>query len=209
VKEAIKLTFTTTEGITVKSPSVKIPFGKYTSETMEITPCYFDGFVEPKNKKYPKYMIPNSDGDWMVSCPTAHNDYVNRHNKRLKKGKLKHLIQLVKAWKYYNDVPISSFYLELRITKFAENKTNIEFNIDLFRVLKHLLTIDLASIHDPMGVSGLISSSSSNIKKQEAVSELQTAVSIAYQALIAQRDGKIDDAFHWWQMLFNGKFPAR
>jgi Second Messenger Oligonucleotide or Dinucleotide Synthetase domain len=124
VKDAIQLTFTKT-GVMVRSPAVMIPFGQFTSERMEITPCYFAGFVEPKNKKYPKYMIPNGDGDWMVSSPTAHNDYVNKHNIRLKKGNLKKLIQLVKAWKYYNKVSISSFYLELRITKLFEKRASI------------------------------------------------------------------------------------
>jgi Second Messenger Oligonucleotide or Dinucleotide Synthetase domain len=209
VKEAIQLTFTKTAGIKVRVPAVMIPFGQFTSERMEITPCYFAGFVEPKNKKYPKYMIPNSDGEWMVSCPTAHNDYVNKHNKRLKKGKLKNLIQLVKAWKYYNNVPISSFYLELRITKFAESKEFIEFDKDLYRVLKYLLDIALASIRDPMEVSGLIPSSSTNIERVKAISKLKKAISRASQALEAQRLGNIDNAFWEWKMLFNGKFPSR
>ena len=91
---------------------------------------------------------------------------------RLKNDSLKHLIQLVKAWKYYQDVPLLSFYLELRVTKYAEVKTSIVYDIDLARILKYLLDVQLARMRDPMGVSGLINASKCLVAnaKCEAVS---------------------------------------
>jgi hypothetical protein len=46
VKEALQGTFPRTEGIAVNTPAVKIPFGQYASETLEITPCTFNGLVD-------------------------------------------------------------------------------------------------------------------------------------------------------------------
>jgi Second Messenger Oligonucleotide or Dinucleotide Synthetase domain len=91
VKEALQNTFWKTEGIEVRSPAVRIPFGSYASETLEVTPATRNGLVStPVGEKY-SYDIPNSDGGWMQSSPGAHNAYVNRENDRLG-GKLKPLI---------------------------------------------------------------------------------------------------------------------
>ena len=59
-----------------------------------------------------------------------------KQDKRLA-GKLKPLIRLVKAWKFYNKVPIT-FYLELRVTKYAEGRTAIVYDLDIRNILKLL-----------------------------------------------------------------------
>lgn len=209
IKEGLKATFSTTPHIEVRCPAVRIPFGNYESETMEITPCQFYGLVETPLGKFASYIIPNCDNSgWMYSSPDAHNKYVNTQNDRLR-GKVKQLIQLVKAWKYYNDVPIMSFYLELRITKFCEKSDEISYEIDLKNILKHLLNIELASMKDPMNISGLITPCKSEIKKTETLSKLRTAVSRVEKAYIENKKGNVDEAFEWWNKLFNYNFPAR
>jgi hypothetical protein len=208
IKEALQKTFWSTSGIIVSCPAVKIPFGTYKSEELEVTPCFNGGLVETSLGNFRKYHIPDCASGWMYSSPRAHNAYVEHHDKRLNR-KLKPLIQLVKAWKYYNDVPISSFYLELRITKYAEAETVIVYDIDVKNILKKLLDIDLAAMRDPMGISGLISSSPSEIKKETALSKLRTAVSRVDKAAASKSKDNIDDAFYWWNLLFNSKFPSR
>ena len=144
----------------------------------------------------------------MFSSPKAHNEYVEHHDKRLNR-KLKPLIQLVKAWKYYNDVPIMSFYLELRVTKYMEDETVIVYDIDLKNILQKLKDCELASIRDPMGVSGLIPSSKTSTQKETALSKVKTAATRAEKAMTAKNDDNIDDAFYWWNLLFNNQFPSR
>lgn len=208
LKEAIQTTFWSTNGIVVSSPAVKIPFGTYKSEELEVTPCCTKGLVETPLGNFRKYEIPDCCGGWMFSSPKAHNEYVEHHDKRLNR-KLKPLIQLLKAWKYYNNVPIISFYLELRATKYAETENSIIYDIDLTNILTDLLNKNLASIRDPMGVSGLIGSSKTDTQKAEAISKLNTAVTRAGKAVSAKESENIDDAFYWWNLLFNGNFPAR
>jgi hypothetical protein len=207
VKEALQATFWQTKGIEVNTPAVKIPFGDYASETLEVTPCDFEGLVDTPVGKKASYEIPGYDDGWMKSSPLAHNAYVRRENDRLQ-GKLKPLIQLVKAWKFYNNVPITSFYIELRITKYAEGEKSIWYDIDIKRVLKLLSDVELANIQDPMGISGYVRACASEVKKQDALSKLATGVSRAEKAY-EQRENDLDKCFYWWDMFFNGKFPSR
>lgn len=207
VKDALKETFWNTDGIAVSSPSVQIPFGVFASETLEVTPCTFNGLVPTPVGNKASYSIPNLDGGWMQSSPHAHNAYVQREDDRLK-NKLKPLIQLIKAWKFYNNVPISSFYLELRVTKYAEGESAIIYPTDIRFIMKMLYDNDLASIIDPMGISGYVRACSTEAKRNEALSKLSTGYSRAEKAY-GYEDKDTDKSFYWWDLFFNNEFPKR
>lgn len=207
VKEAIESTFWRTEGIAVNTPAVKIPFGNYASETLEVTPCTFNGLVTTPVGSMGSYDIPNYEGGWMKSSPKAHNAYVKREDERLG-YKLKPLIRLIKAWKFYNNVPISSFYLELRTTKYAENESSIIYDIDVKRVMKMLYDNGLASIQDPMGISGYVKACSTDAKKTDALSKLSTGHTRAEKAY-EKRESNLDDCFYWWNLFYNNEFSSR
>lgn len=207
VKEALQRRFSSTEGIEVDRPAVKIPFGTYASESLEVTPCDFVGMIDTPVGNMPQYDIAGYGNEWIRSSPQAHNKFVKQEDERLG-GKLKPLIQLVKAWKYYNSVPISSFYLELRVTKYAEDETYIAYDVDLLRIIRLLYDKDLASVRDPMGISGLVPACSTTAKKEEALSKLKTALSRAEKAY-DNRESNLDDCFYWWNRFFNDEFPSR
>lgn len=209
IKESLQQRFSSTPNIIVNCPSVRIPFGIYASETMEITPCCFDGLVETPCGKFERWEIPNChEGDWMYSSPAAHNAYVNRENDRLSE-KVKPLIQLVKAWKYYNSVPISSFYLELRVTKYCQSEPAIVYDIDLQNFFESLKENNLAKMRDPMGISGLIPACSSDSKKEEALSKINTGLTRIIKAREAENVGNTNSAFNWWDIFFGYSFPSR
>lgn len=207
LKTALQETFWNTGGIEVDSPAVKIPFGKYKSETLEVTPCSYEGMIDTPHGSKPLYDIADGDGGWMKSSPAAHNAYVKYHDERLG-GRLKPLIRLVKAWKFYNSVPIISFYLELRVTKYAEKESAIVYDIDLRHIMKLMYDGDLPMIQDPMGVSGYIRACTSDSKKLEALSKVKTGFTRADKAY-DKRSSNVDDAFYWWNLFFNDGFPAR
>ncbi|HAS46693.1 MAG TPA: nucleotidyltransferase [Microscillaceae bacterium] len=209
VKNALKGRFSTTSEISIDCPSVKIPFGYYASETMEITPCYIDSNQRIGHKSYRVYGIPDYKEGWMFSSPQVHNYYVKQNDIRLH-FRLKPLIKLVKTWKYYNKVRLHSFYLELRCTKaMHEEKIIYSFDSYLLKSLKYLKLCKLAKIQDPMGISGLVASSKTDNQKEGAWSKLNTAVSRAEKAVAARKKGDIDKAFEEWDKFFNGKFPKR
>ena len=189
-------------GVTVRCPSVKVPFGNLAKETIEIVPG--DLMSTEPNRIYD---IPDCAGGWMKTSPDAHNAYVREINDKLSL-KVKPLIRYIKAWKYYRSVPISSFYLEMRIAKYCEGESSIVYRLDIEYFLRRMLTGKLAKLQDPVGVSGYISPCSSQANLDDAMSKLKTAVTRAEHANQAQSDGDIKGAFEWWDKLYNYRFPS-
>jgi len=143
----------------------------------------------------------------MNASPDAHNAYVQWIDNKLG-GKVKPLIRFIKAWKYFRDVPISSFYLELRVAKFASEEESILFEYDVRSVLRLLWDGQLARMQDPMGVSGYISPCKTEAARADALSKLSTALTRANKAREASDAGNIQDAFYWWRLLYNDQFPT-
>lgn len=87
-----------------------------------------------------------------------------------------------------------SFYLELKVTKYAENGSQL-FMMLMRNILKLLNDNGLASIRDPMGISGLIPCSKTTAQKETALSRINTAATRAEKALSARQNDKMNDAF--------------
>ena len=189
-------------GVRSACPAVVAPFGADGKETTEVTPAD----CVAMSGRYLVYDIPNCYGGWMQSSPDAHNSYVRGIDRSLS-NKVKPLVRFIKAWKYFRDVPISSFYLELRVTKYASGKSSILYATDVERVFRELQRIGLAKIQDPMGVSGYISPCRTEAQLTDAQSKLATAASRARKAMAAEYAGNIQGAFYWWNLLFDWNFP--
>lgn len=125
VASSLRGRFPTTYGIRVDAPAVVVPFGTDASEAHEIIPAGVEGGGEPL-----VYRIADGRGGWMLSSPQAQIDYVREIDDRCK-GKAKPLIRFLKAWKYYQNVPVSSFYLELVAAKHAAEASPIIYSWDL------------------------------------------------------------------------------
>ena len=203
VRNALDERFPNT-GVHVSCPAVVVPFGTDAKESTEVTPA---DYIEVNEDEYRIYEIPDCSDGWMRSSPDAHNAYVREVDGDLGK-KVKPLIRFIKAWKYYRNVPISSFYLELRVTKYAENESSIVYAEDVKGVFSYLDNIGLARMQDPKGISGYISPCSTDVKLKDAKSKLSTALTRAQYAWDAEDKGKIEEAFGWWDRLYNYKFPS-
>jgi hypothetical protein len=202
VRDVLDTRFPNT-GVHVDTPAIVVPFGTDSSESTEVIPA---DFIKEDEKGNIIYEIADGSGGWMRSSPEAHNSYVKEVDEKLD-GMVKPLVRFLKAWKYYRNVPISSFYLELRVAKYASQESSIVYSIDFKRVLKLLWNNQLAALQDPKGISGYISPCSSDAKKLDALSKLETAIKRAEKALDAESQGNITEAFYWWNLVFNEKFP--
>lgn len=190
-------------GVRVSCPAVLVPFGTTKSESTEVVPA---DYVSDRNG-FKVYDIADCKGGWMRASPDAHNDYVARVNEKLG-GKVKPLIRFIKAWKCFRQVPISSFYLELRVAKYCTTETSIVYGIDVKRILCQLRDCNLADMQDPMGVSGYISAAKTDAFYNDALSKLKTAASRAEKACEAAGQDKISEAFDWWRLLYDSEFPT-
>jgi len=202
VRDALDIRFPNT-GVRVSSPAVVVPFGASKVETTEVVPADY----LRENNGYKVYDIADSAGGWMNASPDAHNAYVSYINDK-HGSKVKPLIRFIKAWKCFRDVPISSFYLELHVAKYAEGEKSIVYDIDVKQVLSRLWDAQLAAMQDPMGVSGYISACKSDALREDALSKLCTAFVRAEKALEAKDRGNISDVFYWWRLLYNNEFPS-
>lgn len=203
VRNALDARFPST-GVRVSCPAITLPFGTYRSEDTEIV---IADFIKEESG-YKVYEIADCAGGWMRVSPDAHNAYVANIDTKLN-GKVKPLIRFIKAWKYYMAVPISSFYLEMRVAKYASGENTIVYDIDIKNVLKSLLQHGLASLQDPMGFSGYISACKSSALRDDALSKLERAVTRAEKATAAHYSSNdISSAFDWWRLVYDGKFPT-
>lgn len=201
VRNALNTRFYSTN-VTVSAPAVVCPFGSYKSEDTEVVVA---DYIKEKNG-FKVYEIADCNGGWMEVSPDAHNAYVTEVDKK-HGGKVKPLIRFIKAWKYYRSVPISSFYLEMRVAKYADDETAIVYDIDVKQILAMLNANKLAAMQDPMGFAGYITPCKTEALKQNALSKLSTAATRAEQARVAEENGNTKLAFDWWRRLYNDKFP--
>ena len=202
LREALAARFTTT-GARTSCPAVVVPFGTDGKETTEVTPA----FLSKDSEKFKVYGIPDCSDSWMAASPDAHNAYVRSVDQCLS-HKVKPLIRFIKAWKYFQNVPISSFYLELRAAKYASGESAIGYSADVKNVLASLEECGLAKIQDPMGVSGYISPCKTENELESARSKVSTALTRATKARNAELIGETKEAFSWWVKLFAYRFPS-
>lgn len=203
VKETLDNRFPTS-GVHVSCPAIVLPFGKNKNESTEVVPA---DYIRQTDQGHNVYDISDCKGGWMRSSPGTHNAYVTGINKSLG-YKVKPLIRFIKAWKYFNNVSISSFYLEMRVAKYCSGEKSIVYSYDLVRIFSLLYTIELASLQDPTGISGYIVPTWSDAKRDDALSKISTALTRAQKAVEAEKAGKISDAFYWWNLIFDNRFPS-
>lgn len=202
IRNVLKRRFPFTS-IRMNRPTVTVSFGNRVSETTEIVPACF---ISKTNKGLSVYEIPDYFGGWIRSSPDTHTAYVQQIDRKLG-GKAKPLVRFMKAWKYYCQVPISSFYLELQVVRYAAQESEIIYDIDLTRLFRLLHNKELARMVDPMGISGYINPCSTERNLHIAKSKLRTVLTRALRAQEAAAKDKTAVVFHWWRLVFGGKFP--
>ncbi|MFE2375280.1 hypothetical protein [Streptomyces sp. NPDC059398] len=114
-----------------------------------------------------------------------------------------------KAWKYFNAVPVSSFYLEMRAAQYMEVQTSLRSLAYLCGYFEWLDKIQLADMNDPKGKASRFSVCSGAAPRTSTLSNLHTAATRARKAVDAEQAGSTYSAFEYLNLLFNGQFPRR
>lgn len=204
VKTALQASFPRTT-IHTSRPAVVAEFGDG-SERWEVVPAFLTARGGPSVYIYD---IPGVPSGWIDTAPEEHLTYVNEVNSLTKvKGGAKGLARFAKAWKYYNNVPISSFYLEMRAASYIANESSLIWSQDVCRYFEHLESISLASMNDPRGATGRIYPCSTTAKTDEALSKVRSAAKRARKA-VSNETSNPADAFYNWDLVFNYHFPSR
>lgn len=189
VKAALQSRFPQTT-IGVRRPAVVCYFS---DATVEVVPAYSDG---------DGYQIADPTGGWMKTHPKDHNKYVNGVNGK-HSGGAKKLARQLKIWKYKRNVPVSSCYLEMRAAKYLDGESSYIALTDLYHLLRHLQSIDLAAMNDPTGLGSRFTAYSSDSTHADARSKLDTAVSRAQKAREYANEGRHPLAIDQLKLLFD------
>lgn len=168
IRDALKVSFPHTH-VRVSRPAVVVEFGNK-SETWEVIP----GFITQRGGQgVAVYDIPGPDSGWIDTAPFEHIRYVNSCNGETPGAKS--LARLIKAWKYYNDVPMSSFYLEMRAAQHAKSHSPFVPIFDICWLLESLDSHKLAAMNDPSDASGRFEPCSSMATKILSLTKLSLA----------------------------------
>ncbi|MBM7480141.1 hypothetical protein JOD49_003061 [Oerskovia jenensis] len=202
VKDALVYRFPTTP-IRVSRPAVVVNFAGGL-ERWEVIP----GFYRGQEQSWNVFDIPAPGGGWMETAPSAHLKYVTQQNED-PKGGAKSLARLLKVWKYSNNVPVSSFYLEMRAARYMRDEPFFEASQDFATMMERLAASGLAAMNDPMGISGRIGATSTEAYRSTALATLRGDAIRARSALELEKIGKASDAFYKLNEIFPGRFPSR
>lgn len=189
VKETLKGRFHSTD-IVIRRPAVVC---RFSDEHVEVVPAY---------EGTSGYWIANPSDGWMKTFPKDHNTYVNTVNKK-HDGAVKTLARQLKVWKYKRNVPVSSCYLELRAARYMDGESSYVPLWDLYYSLKEIRDAGLADMNDPTGLGSRFGSCSSESNRLDAMSKLETAVSLALQAKEHEQNGDDARAIERLKLLFN------
>jgi hypothetical protein len=188
----------------VDAPVVRVDFGYDGSERYEIAPAFIQSTDDAGE---PIYRIPTPfGGGWMSSSPEGQTAFVKDQHDRLN-GKLRPLIRFLKHWKYCNDVPISSYYLELFATYRMTQEATVIYSWDLNTVFDELYTRQLPTLQNPRRVPGTVTACESTYYRPEVMEAVLNASVRAQLAREAEEANKTQDAFYYWRSLFDGHFP--
>jgi hypothetical protein len=191
--------------VRIARPAVVVDFADG-AERVAVIPAFAGGETLGDHVRF---RVPGVAQDWMSASPLAHGEWLERCNSTPGVlGGAKGLARLVRAWKHYRDVPISSFYLELRAAAFMAERSGVLYPYDLRDFLATVVRDGLAPIEDPSGVCGPVEAYLAPSTRNEAMSKAANAAGWAESALTQQRLGSMSNAFRQWNTLFGGRFPS-
>lgn len=98
---------------------------------------------------------------------------------------------------------MSSCYLEMRAAKYADTQTSWYLPIDLHDFLKHLKAVNLAAMNDPTGLGSRFTAYSSESKRLDALSKLDTAITRAGKAREYDKNDLDTSAVAQLRLLFD------
>jgi hypothetical protein len=153
------------------------------------------------------YEIPDGNGGWMKACPDGHQARIEAMDGRLA-GRFRPLVRLVKAWKYFRAVPVSTFYLELRCILYAAGEKKIAYPLDLQHMFGLLWEDQLADVPYVDDECGPVSARLARTDRKAVFSNVRTALYYATCAVEQMEQGCLSEAFRYWGRIFSGHFPA-
>jgi hypothetical protein len=198
VKRVLKRTYPDTPEISRNGQAVTITF---TDFRVDVVP----GFIRDGGG----YLIPDSIlGRWIATDPKRHVSAWQLANKS-HNYKLSPLSKMLKAWNREHSRLLRSFHLEIMSMQILTGITMQSFPLGVGYVFDQARTQVRFAVIDPAGYGGNVGAYlDSQTKIDEVVSRLESANRRAIEAIQLDDEGKTQQAYEKWQLIFGGCFPA-
>jgi len=198
VKRVIKKTYPNTPEISRNGQAVTITF---TDFKVDVVPAFY--------RNGGGYLIPDSVlSRWISTDPKKHVEIWSEANKA-HNSDLVPLIKMIKAWNKTHSALLNSFHLETLILNILKDVTISNYSSGARYVFDKARSQILLPTYDPAGYGGDISSYlDTTTKKADVVSRLETAYLRAVDAESLEKQGKTQDAYTKWRMIFDNYFPS-
>lgn len=191
--------------ISVSKPAVIVPFGPKGRESLDVVPAVFA--AKKADGPY-VFDIPDGSGGWIRSSPGAHKAYVRAMDES-HEHRVKQLIMLMKTWKVQCKVPVRSFYLEMRVARYASTVKRIDYARGIERVLENMISPNgLVALRDPTDARAVIMPCMTRQQEQQALKKANRALVRAAAARKSAASGNMRKAVERWDQFFNHTFSA-
>ncbi len=207
IRDDLRQRFRATE-IGRDGQAIVVDFGD--GHSVDVVPALYADWVRTGGVSRPLLRIPDGAGDWMDTSPEAHNQLIEQAGAR-SGGKLRNVARLLKFWRATRatSIPLNSFHVELLLADTGICDGVKTYGYCLALAVQELSQRECRGLQDPLGISGVVKACNTEPKREQTVRALAETLRHAAQALEAERQGDMDEAFRRWSLVFNGQFPSR
>ena len=197
VRDALNAKFGSTT-VSSKKVAVKLDF---TSIAVDVVPCFV--------RQGGGYFMPNGSGKWMATNPPFHTTFMNEANAE-HDAKLRPLVKLMKFWNIANGHHLSSLHVELMTERMwrGVNFGDRLYSTLVCETLKAMPGWAGKQFPDPWESGHSIDSALSADEQAKAIRMLNEDADRSRKAEEFRKDGKVEEAFECWAIIFNHEFPA-
>jgi hypothetical protein len=198
VKRVLKRIYPNTPEISRNGQAVTVTFSDF---KVDVVP----GFLREGGG----YLIADSImGRWIATDPKRHITVWQLAHKAHNYS-LSPLSKMVKAWNREHSRLLRSFHLEMMTMQILEGITISSFPLGVGYVLDQARTQVRYAVIDPAGYGGNVGAYlDSQTKINDVVSRLETANRRAVEAIQLDGEGKTQQAYEKWRLIFGDCFPA-
>lgn len=209
IKDALTSRFNAT-GIRNSGNAVVLSFASG-RRSVDVVPAFFErpyrgsatGYTN-----YPIFTIPDGAGGWLETSPQIHGAALSHEDER-SGYKLKRVAMLAKYWAALRtNVRLHSFHSEILIASTQISTGPRSYAAILHDLFKHIADRGGQGIRDPLGISGVIPSSTGRASAERLAEAANAALGHSTRALRAEAEGDIAEAIRQWKLVFAGHFPS-
>jgi hypothetical protein len=158
-------------------------------------------------RRYAAYAIAPDDqrgARFELSSPEAHLARLEQHDVQWD-GRARKLIRLLKAWKYANELPIVSYYLELTAMDWLSQQREVHgYSPALCALLRRLATTRLAPVKDPNRPSHMMPACYNEVDLARAFDPTEAAGRACKQVERLEAASKPGEALRVLETIYQG-----